>query len=119
VEGLDKIDVPNLGRQIRFHGKFAPAGTNVDFAQVLNRSSIKVRTYERGVEDETLACGTGAVASALLYAMRYPLYATRRVNVVTKSGETLKVYFEKVRNKFSDVWLEGKAGIAYKGEYYV
>ena len=119
VEGLDRLDVVNLGKRIRFHKIFAPKGTNVDFVQVLNNNSLKVRTYERGVEDETLACGTGAVASALLYAIRYTLYATYKVNVCTKSGEILKVYFKRMNNKFKDVWLEGKARIVYAGVYYV
>jgi diaminopimelate epimerase len=122
VEGLDKIDVVSLGRQIRYHRKFAPAGTNIDFVEILNNSSIKVRTYERGVEGETLACGTGAVASALLCAMRYAmpagrqaLYASGKVNIHTKSGEVLKVYFDRIGDKFRDVCLEGKAKIVYKG----
>jgi len=119
VEGLNKIDVANLGRQIRYHKSFSPNGANVDFVEVLNNNSTKVRTYERGVEDETLACGTGAVAAALILATRYSLFAIRRVNVYTKGGEILKVYFEKIKNKFTDVWLEGKAKIVYKGEYYV
>lgn len=119
VEGLDKIDVFNLGRQIRYHLKFMPAGTNVDFVEVLDDDSIRIRTYERGVEDETLACGTGTAASALLYAIRYMLYTVRRVNVQAKSGEILKVYFERINNKFKDVWLEGKVRKVYAGVYYV
>ena len=119
VEGLDKIDVVNLGRQIRYYQKFKPAGTNVDFVEVLADDSLKIRTYERGVEDETLACGTGAVASALLYAIRYTLYASGKVNIHTKSGEILKVYFDKIGDNFKNVWLEGKAKIVYKGVYDV
>ncbi|MFH1441811.1 MAG: diaminopimelate epimerase [Candidatus Omnitrophota bacterium] len=119
VEGLEKIDVFNLGRAIRYHNKFKPAGTNVDFVEIINEDSIKVRSYERGVEDETLACGTGSAASALLYAKRYPLSAIHKVNVYTKGGEILKVYFDKMDNRFYNVWLEGKAKIVYKGEYYV
>lgn len=118
VEGLDKINVVDLGNQIRFHQKFAPAGTNVDFVEVMNRNSIKVRTYERGVEDETLACGTGSVASALVYAIRYPLNA-KLVNVITAGGEALKVSFDKTGNEFKNIWLEGKVKIVYRGEYYV
>jgi len=119
VEGLDKIDVVNLGRLVRYHKRFTPAGSNVDFMEILSNNSIKIRTYERGVEDETLACGTGAVASALLYAIRYTLYASGKVNIHTKSGEILKVYFNRVGNGFKNVWLEGKAKIVYKGVYYV
>jgi len=123
VEGLDKIDVVNLGRQIRYHHKFKPAGTNVDFVEVLNDDSIKIRTYERGVEDETLACGTGSVASALIFVARLPLPVrqafARQIDVITKSGEILKVYFERLGNNFRNVWLEGKARIVYKGVYHV
>ncbi len=118
VEGLDKVDIVNLGRQVRYHKAFVPEGTNVDFVEALSNGSIKVRTYERGVEDETLACGTGAVAAALLYAIRYTLYANQ-VDVHTKSGEILKIYFSKKKNEFTDIWLEGKIKVAYKGEYYV
>lgn len=118
VEGLDKIDVFNLGRQIRYHRKFMPAGTNVDFVEVLDDDSIKIRTYERGVEDETLACGTGTAAAALLTTYKLQL-TTNKVNVYTKSGEILKVYFARINNKFKDVWLEGKVRIVYAGVYYV
>jgi diaminopimelate epimerase len=114
---LDKIDVVNLGRQIRYHKKFAPRGTNVDFVEILDNNFIKIRTYERGVEDETLACGTGAVAAALLSAIRYPLSARKRLNILTKSGEVLRVYFNREDNKFKNVWLEGKAKIVFKGEF--
>lgn len=119
TDGLDKIDVFNLGRAIRHHKKFSPAGTNVNFVEMLNNNSIKVRTYERGVEDETLACGTGAVASALIFIAHCRLPIVRKINVLTKSSEILKVYFDKAGNRFQNVWLEGKASIAYKGEYYV
>lgn len=119
VEGLDNINVINIGRQIRFHKRFQPQGTNVDFVQLIDGKNIKLRTYERGVEDETLACGTGAVAAALIYALRITQYAIRRVNVHTKSGEILKIEFSKMNCKFSDVWLQGAARIVYSGVYYV
>ncbi len=119
VEGLDKIDVFGLGRYIRNHRSFKPAGTNVDFVEVLGDNSVKIRTYERGVEDETLACGTGAAACALIFAARCGLKRGGKINILTRSGEILKVYFNKTGNKFNDVWLEGKAEIVYKGVYYV
>ncbi|KPK98026.1 MAG: hypothetical protein AMJ95_06115 [Omnitrophica WOR_2 bacterium SM23_72] len=118
VEGLGRIDVVNLGRQIRYHRIFSPRGTNVDFVEALSHDSIRLRTYERGVEDETLACGTGAVASALLYARRYAKGA-HLIRVHTQGREILKVYFKSAGWKFKDVWLEGKAEIVYKGAYYV
>ena len=119
VEGLDKIDIVNLGRQIRYHHRFSPQGTNVDFVEALSNKSIKIRTYERGVEDETLACGTGAAAAALITDYRLQITDYGKIDVHTKSGEVLKVYFNKVNDKFKDVWLAGKARIVYKGVYYV
>lgn len=119
VDGIDKIGVSEIGRQIRYHKRFSPRGTNVDFVEVINKDSIRIRTYERGVEDETLACGTGSVASALVYALCSKLQALSQVNVTTKSGEILKVYFARKGTAFKNVWLEGRAKIVYKGEYYV
>jgi diaminopimelate epimerase len=115
AEGLDKIDVFSLGRRIRYHRKFAPAGTNVDFVEVLDNDSIKIRTYERGVEDETLACGTGAVASALTFSLK--TNATEKINVETKSTEVLTVYFSRGGNKFNNVWLQGKAQSVFVGKF--
>lgn len=117
AEGLEKIDLVNLGRTIRHHQAFAPQGANVNFIEVLSDNSISLRTYERGVEDETLACGTGSVASALIFALKSE--TGNKIDVRTKSGEVLKVYFEREKNKFANVWLEGKARIVYQGEYYV
>lgn len=117
VEGLKNLNVNDIGRTIRFHKKFSPRGTNVDFVQVEGKYIIEIRTYERGVEDETLACGTGSVAAALFFALK--TNTTGKINVKTKSGEMLRVYFKKTSKSFRDVWLEGKAGIVYKGDYYV
>jgi len=119
VEGLRKLDVKSLGRQIRFHDRFKPDGTNVDFVETLKSDYIKVRTYERGVEDETLACGTGSVASALITASLLVKAGKGIMRVMTASGQILKVYFKKTTAGFEDVWLEGKAEKVCKGEYYV
>lgn len=113
-EGLDAIDVPRIAPQIRYHALFAPRGTNVNFIEVLSRDSIKIRTYERGVEDETLACGTGSVASALIFSLKSD--AKEEIKVHTRSGEIVTVYFRRHNTHFSDVWLEGKARIVFKGE---
>jgi diaminopimelate epimerase len=117
VEGLDKMNVDGIGRLIRYHIKFAPCGTNVNFAEVQEGNLIRVRTYERGVEGETLACGTGSTASALIFALKNNLKGLVRVK--TQSREILKIYFNKDMDNFKDVWLEGSARIVYKGEYYV
>jgi diaminopimelate epimerase len=118
VQGLDKIDVQTLGGEIRNHRHFAPAGTNVNFVEVLNRDSVRIRTFERGVEGETLACGTGSTAAALITSIKMNSNINK-INVHTAGGEILKVSFNKNKNSFSDVWLEGRARLVYRGEYYV
>lgn len=117
INGIDSINVNHIGSIIRNHTKFMPQGTNVNFVEVRGRNFIRIRTYERGVEGETLACGTGSMASALIFALKNNLNGL--VKVQTQSGEVLKVYFQKDDSKFSNVWLEGSAKIVYKGEYYV
>ncbi|MDD5449213.1 MAG: diaminopimelate epimerase [Candidatus Omnitrophica bacterium] len=117
VGNCDTINVREVGRQIRYHKQFQPEGANADFAQIINDKTLKIRTYERGVEDETLACGTGSVASALL-AHYLKLTKKSPVAVETRGGEVLKVYFDFKDDRFSDVWLEGSAAIAYKGIYF-
>jgi len=118
VGNVDTINVKEVGKQIRFHKHFHPEGTNANFAQASGANAIKVRTYERGVEDETLACGTGSVASALT---SFYLKLTKKspVHVGTKSGEILKVYFDYKKDKFTNVWLEGGARVVFKGVYHV
>ncbi|MFH0764628.1 MAG: diaminopimelate epimerase [Candidatus Omnitrophota bacterium] len=113
TEDLDKIDVKNLGSHIRRHGEFSPDGTNADFVKVVDKHNIKVRTYERGVEDETLACGTGAVASAIISAEVEKMPSP--VTVHTQSGERIKVYFETIGGNFRNVYLEGGAKLVYEG----
>ncbi len=117
VEGLSALDVENLGRLIRNHRIFAPQGTNVNFVEPLTGDSICIRTYERGVEGETLACGTGSTAAALVWALKNNLQD--KVKVRTQSGEILEVSFRRQGDKFENVWLKGSAKIVYKGECYV
>jgi len=113
VNNLEKIDVRYLGHFIRFHKKFQPAGTNVDFVKVVDKHNIIIRTYERGVEDETLACGTGATASALISSIIEG--AVSPVKVKTRGGETLKVYFDINGDEIKDVYLEGKVTPIFDG----
>ncbi len=116
VDGLDRYDVFNVGRKIRYHEEFQPEGTNANFMEVIDRHAIRVRTYERGVEDETLACGTGAVASALISSWQGLVESP--VDVKVKSGETLKIYFRKTDHGFEDIYLEGKANVVYEGRIW-
>lgn len=113
VGSLDRCDVGTLGRQIRTHRFFRPRGTNVDFVSMGSGREIAVRTYERGVEDETLSCGTGSTASALVAAALKGLRSPVRVR--TASGETLKVYFTKTRAGFREVYLEGRVQTCFEG----
>ncbi|MDR1397319.1 MAG: diaminopimelate epimerase [Desulfarculales bacterium] len=112
VTDLAGADVSNWGRALRRHEHFAPAGANVNFA-LLSGGQVLIRTYERGVEGETLACGTGAVAAALTMARRHGLSSP--VSVRVKSGEILKVYFTDKGSEFDQVFLEGKAAYVYSG----
>lgn len=115
VDDLEKASVADHGRIIRYHADYAPAGTNVNFVEMLRGDTIKVRTYERGVEGETLACGTGSVASAL---MAHAIDGRPSpVKVVTRSGSTLTIHFRKIRGGFTDVFLEGDARIIYKAKW--
>jgi len=113
VEDLDGYDVFNQGRKIRFHERFAPRGTNADFVAVQNPHQIRVRTYERGVEGETLACGTGCVASVLAAAARNLVETP--VDAVVQSGEILRIYFTKNGDLFNEIYLEGPVKIIYQG----
>ena len=113
VEGMDIIP---LGRTIRHHSLFAPAGTNTNFVRVVDRSHLSVRTYERGVEDETLACGTGVVASTLVAAFKGLVDSP--VSVKTRGGETLVVHFEIKDKKVTKVFFEGDVHIIYEGEMW-
>jgi diaminopimelate epimerase len=113
VEDLLSYDVVKWGRLIRYHKHFLPRGTNADFATVIDRHKIKLRTYERGVEDETLACGTGMVAAALAAAGRGQIESP--VDVTVQSGDTLRIYFQKENDCWKEIFLEGSVKIVYQG----
>ncbi|MDP2646249.1 MAG: diaminopimelate epimerase [Desulfobacterales bacterium] len=113
---IEDVDVVKVGKEIRRHDAFAPAGTNVNFIWPGNQGQVLIRTYERGVEDETLACGTGAVAAALVVAAN--LGNKSPVQVKTRSGGVLTVYFSETGGHFSDVYLEGDARLIYRGELW-
>lgn len=114
VDDLAAVDVQRLGAAIRYHQHFSPSGTNVNFVKVLESGHIAIRTYERGVEGETLACGTGMVASALFHHLITG--ATSPILVDVKGGETLTIGFEKDGDEFKNVTLLGPAEITFTGE---
>ena len=107
-------EVIAMGRAIRNHPTFDPGGTNVDFVEVMGPSLIRVRTYERGVEAETMACGTGAVASAIVSHLYRG--AGDSPIAVQMPGGVLTVEFQQEGEAFTDVWLKGEVHCIYKGE---
>jgi diaminopimelate epimerase len=116
VRDPDGFDVFNTGRAIRYHEHYQPAGTNANFVTALDAHTLRVRTYERGVEDETLACGTGSVASALIAARKGLVESP--VDVRVQGGELLRIYFEMTADGFANVYLEGKATVVYQGKLW-
>jgi diaminopimelate epimerase len=114
VPDADQAMVISLGQEIRRHAHFAPKGTNVNFVQPLDKGTIRVRTYERGVENETLACGTGVTASALISARLHQF--TSPVKVQVQSGDWLEVSFNQTNGEFSDVQLNGPATFVFEGK---
>ena len=116
VEDLELVDIRRFGSAIRHHDHFAPAGTNANFVQVLAPDHIAIRTYERGVEDETLACGTGMVACAIIHHDLND--GERPIKVDVRGGETLEVSFRKTRDgDFRDVRLFGPAEFTFTGSF--
>ncbi len=122
VDEIEKIDVDKIGREIRYHKIFSPEGTNVDFVEVKDKHMIVVRTYERGVEAETLSCGTGVTAAAIIASLKN--YVEPPVKCITKSGEILKIGFKKnspqdLISPVSNVYLEGKVYHVFDGEFFI
>jgi diaminopimelate epimerase len=117
VRSVRSVDVAQLGRAIRYHSAFAPSGTNVNFVEIGRGNRIHVRTYERGVEGETLACGTGVVASSILSNLRRGLRSP--ILVTTRGGDHLRVGFSMVNGQARKVTLQGPARIVYTGVIHV
>jgi len=117
VDDADKAMVQPTGAEVRYHPHFAPKGTNVNFVQLLGGNAIRVRTYERGVENETLACGTGVTASALIASRKHQLKSPVQVQV--QGGDRLEVSFEEVNGAFSNVRLSGPADFVFEGRIEV
>jgi diaminopimelate epimerase len=112
---IQSSGIHEIAKCVRFSDRFAPEGTNVNFVRLLDNQMLEMRTYEKGVEDETLACGTGAIASAILTAVMKNMLSP--IGVKTKSNERLVVSFEREDGHFRNVTLEGPARIVFKGQY--
>jgi len=113
VAQIDNADVRREGAAIRHHKMFSPNGTNVNFIEKRGPNKIAIRTYERGVEDETLACGTGIVASALIFAASENTNGP--ISVIARGGDELEVGFEKSGDRFRNVTLSGPAEFVFEG----
>lgn len=113
IDDLESIAVQELGAAIRYHEHFAPKGTNANFAQKLGPQLLAIRTYERGVEGETLACGTGVCASAILFNALTG--APSPIAVQVRGGDTLEVGFEKNDDSYRNVSLTGPADFVFEG----
>ncbi|WP_010521041.1 diaminopimelate epimerase [Aquimarina agarivorans] len=113
VEKLADFDVFTQGRKIRNGAPYFEEGTNVNFVEKINKDSFSVRTYERGVEDETLSCGTGVTAVAI--AMHTANKTTaEKINIETPGGK-LTISFTKMSTQYTNVYLEGPAKLVFKG----
>jgi diaminopimelate epimerase len=113
VPDADGAMVSQLGKEVRFHAHFQPRGTNVNFVQLKSPGFIRVRTYERGIEGETLACGTGVTASALIASCVHGFPSPVRVQV--QGGDELQVEFKRDNGDFREVRLRGPAGFVFEG----
>jgi diaminopimelate epimerase len=113
-------DFPVLanGRAIRNSERFIKEGVNVNFVEVLGENNLFVRTYERGVEDETLSCGTGVTAAAIAYAKHQKIEGSICINIRTLGGE-LKVSFNANKDSFTEIFLDGPAEFVFKGSIHV
>ena len=111
VADIATAPVVELGRRIRQHPEFAPAGTNVNFIAPVEANRLAIRTYERGVEDETLACGTGSVAGALVHALQNKTESP--IDMITRSGNRLTIHYEVEGDTCTAAYLEGDARVIY------
>jgi diaminopimelate epimerase len=114
VEDLEAVDLQRIGAAVRYHERFAPAGTNVNVVTRLPEGGLAIRTYERGVEGETLACGTGVTAAAIVAAEAWDLRPP--VSVRTRVGDVLRVDYRREGDRIVEVTLEGPARRVYTGE---
>jgi len=113
VKDIEDFDVNKKGKKIRYNKRFKDVGTNVDFVEIME-NNIFVRTYERGVENETLSCGTGVIASTISFSLLSKL-SNQEYFISTKGGD-LKVFLDKNENKtFSNIWIEGPAKLVFTG----
>jgi len=111
-QDIESIDIVSFARGIRYNFEIFPQGTNVNLVEKIGDNKIRMRTYERGVENETLACGTGSVACAIGASLKYGMKSP--IDVKTTGGEILRVYFDRDGLSFSNISLEGSAVVLFE-----
>ena len=118
VQDLEGVDILRLGASVRYHEEFSPAGTNANFVKIESHGAIAIRTYERGVENETLACGTGMAACALVYSEIHSVDGP--VSVRVAGGDVLEIDFDRdEKGDFEKVTLLGPAEFTFEGQLLV
>lgn len=115
VGQVQNLDVFHSGQVIRYNERFKAEGVNVNFIEEVAQKALKIRTYERGVEDETLSCGTGITAAALAFAAKHHMMGEQTIPVYAAGGD-LKVTFQYNGNEFTEIWLIGPAERVFEGE---
>jgi diaminopimelate epimerase len=113
-KNVNEIDVYQEGKNIRYGNLYKTEGTNVNFVEILNEKTLYVRTYERGVEDETYSCGTGVTAAAITYHFLHKNNVPLNITIHTPGGK-LEVKASRNEKKYSDIWLSGPAEFVFKG----
>jgi diaminopimelate epimerase len=118
VKDLKNYDVRGEGKKIRYNTRFQKVGTNVNFVEIKGKG-LNVRTYERGVEDETHSCGTGVTAAALVAAFSKIDTKVNSVPIQALGGKLKVSFLKKDKVEFSDIWLHGPAEFVYRGNYFI
>lgn len=118
VENIHDFDIVKYGKQIRFSTQFSENGINVNAVESIAPNKITMATYERGVEDETLSCGTGVTAASLIHAFKNKTNGNQSIHVETKGGDLL-VEFDYSNNRFENIWLVGPAKFVFIGEFEI
>jgi len=118
-KNIDTIDIVPAARAIRYNATYKDQGINVNFAEIVGPNTLKVRTYERGVENETLSCGTGVTACAIAYSLATGLGDGAHTIGISTPGGQLQVKFNQLNERFTEVWLIGPATKVYSGEIQI
>ncbi len=113
VNDIKNIEINIIGKKLRNYRGFDKKGANIDFVQIIDRHNILIRTFERGIEGETLSCGTGSTAAAII--SYYKSFTSPPINAINKSNEILKIDFKDINKSVKEVTLEGNVKITFKG----